>query len=402
MSAILCDICKEGILSYSMKQCYFQVGANDQWVCVMSKEAMKKDLTATGTFPGVQLEVGDPDVTHNLISSLELAIRRHFLSGKLGTRSVVAPHSVKDLKPSRKGFLQEFTRECVDNFSNSLLEESLLNAWDTQKSVDASQATTESSEASPAVTPGSVHSSQDSSDASQLSTDISDMSNDTSQSLNDASHSSGELSRASSDDSQASNDISHLSSDVILGSTDSSRHASDLSNSLSDETPTSSDMVQSLSSISDASLNTSQASGHGEPESCGSSQHSGGTIKDSDETDQVHHPVELQLHKQNKFYSFAGGYFRWNGALLEQNLPAVVVHPSWELPSLSGWLRTKLRLQVRVILCFGFGSGYNMQQLLHLGPDHNSLCSKVALYHLNWYSICFVTSTVFHIQKLYN
>lgn len=333
-----------------MKQCCFQVGANDQWICVMSKEAMQKDLTATGTFPGVQLEVGDPDVTHSFMSSLELAIRRHFLSGKLGTRGVGAPHSVKDLKPSsRKGFLQEFTRECVDNFSNSLLEESLLNAWDTQKSADISQATTESSEASPVVTPGSVHSSQESSDASQLSTDISDMSNDTSQSLNEASHMSGEVSRASSDDSQASNDISHLSSDVILGSTDSSRHASDLSNSLSDETPTSSDMVQSLSSISDASLNMSQASGHGEPESCESSQHSGGTIKDSDEAEQAHHPVELKLHKQNNFYSFAGGYLRWNGALLEQTLPAVVVHPSWELPSLSGWLRTKLRLQVRVL-----------------------------------------------------
>lgn len=327
-----------------MTQCCLQVGSNEQWICVLSKEAVQEDLSATGTFPGIQLEVGDPDVTHSFMSSLELAIRRHFLSVNLGTRGVAAAHSVKDLKPSsRKGFLQEFTRECVDNFSNSLLEESLLNAWDTQKSGDISQATSESSEPSPAGTPGSVHSSQESSDASQLSTDISDMSNDTSQSVNEASHMSAELSRASSDDSQASNDISHLSSDVILGSTDSSRHASELSNSLSDETPTSSDMVQSLSSISDASVNTS----HGVPGSCDSSQHSGGTIKDSDAAEESHHPLELKLQKQNNFYSFAGGYLRWNGALLEQTLPAVVVHPSWELPSLSGWLRTRLRLQVR-------------------------------------------------------
>lgn len=307
---------------------------------------MEKDLSARETFPGIQLEIGDPDVTHSLMSSLELALRRYFLSGRVGAIGVTSPHSVKDLKSSRKSFLQEFTRECVDNFSNSLLEESLLNAWDTQKSVDVSQASTESSEASPAVTPGSAQSSQESSDASQLSTDISDMSNDTSQSLTEESHTSGELSGASSDDSQASHDISRLSSDVILGSSDSSRHASDLSNSLSDETPTSSDMVQSLSSISDASLNLSQTSGHGEPESCESSQHSGGTIKDFDEVEQTLHPVKLQLQKQNKFYSFAGGYSRWNGALLEQSLPAVIVHPSWELPSLSGWLRTKLRLQV--------------------------------------------------------
>lgn len=332
------------------------MGANDQWVCVLSKEAMQKDLTATGAFPGVQLEVGDPDVTHSLMSSLELAVRRHFLSGKLGTRAMAAPPLEKDLKPStRKGFLQEFTRECVDNFSNSLLEESLLNAWDSRKSGDLSQESSESSEASPAVTPGSAHSSQGSTDASQISTDISDMSNDTSQSLTDASHTSGELSRASSDASQVSNDISHLSSDVILGSTDSSRHASDLSNSLSDETPTSSDMVQSLSSISDASLNMSQTSGHGEPESCNTSQRSGGTIKGSSEAEHTH-PVELQLQKQNRFFSFAGGYSRWNGALLEKSLPTVVVHPTWELPGLSRWLRTRLRLQVRLFCHFCLGS----------------------------------------------
>ncbi|MPC14876.1 Pleckstrin y domain-containing family M member 2 [Portunus trituberculatus] len=319
------------------------VGANDLWVCVLSKEAMREDFSVTGAFPGVQLEVGDPDVTHSLMNSLELAIRRHFLSGKLGMRPVPAPPLEKDLKPStRKGFLQEFTRECVDNFSNSLLEESLLNAWDSRKTVDVSQESSESSEASPAVTPGSAHSSQESTDASQLSTDISDMSNDSSQS--EASHTSGELSRASSDASQVSNDISHLSSDVILGSTDSSRHASDLSNSLSDETPTSSDMVQSLSSISDASLNMSQTSGHEEPESCNTSQRSGGTIKGSTGMEHTH-PVELELQKQNRFYSFAGGYSRWNGAYLEQSLPAVVVHPAWELSGLSRWLKSRLRLQ---------------------------------------------------------
>ena len=330
------------------------MGVNDQWVCVLSKEAMQRDIAAAGAFPGVQLEVGDPDVTHSLMNSLELAVRRHFLSGKLGARPVTMLPSEKDLKPStRKGFLQEFTRECVDNFSNSLLEESLLNAWDSRKSVDVSvsQEFSESSEASPAVTPGSTHSSQGSTDASQLSTDISDMSNDTSQSITDASHTSGEVSKASSDASQVSNDISHLSSDVILGSTDSSQHASDLSNSLSDETPTSSDIVQSLSSISDASLSISQTSGQGKPESCDTSQKSRGTIKGSSEAEHTH-PVELQLQKQNTFYSFAGGYSRWNGTYLDQSLPAVVVHPSWELLGLSRWLRTKLRLEVGLFPTF--------------------------------------------------
>ncbi|XP_063883369.1 uncharacterized protein LOC135112666 isoform X3 [Scylla paramamosain] len=170
------------------------VGANDLWVCVLSKEAMRKDFSVTGVFPGVQLEVGDPDVTHSLMNSLELAIRRHFLSGKL------------------------------------------------------------------------------------------------------------------------------------------------------DETPTSSDMVQSLSSISDASLNMSQTSGHEEPESCDTSQRSGGTIKGSTEMEHTH-PVELELQKQNQFYSFVGGYSRWNGAYLEQSLPAVVVHPAWELSGLSRWLKSRLRLQ---------------------------------------------------------
>ncbi|XP_063883370.1 uncharacterized protein LOC135112666 isoform X4 [Scylla paramamosain] len=163
------------------------VGANDLWVCVLSKEAMRKDFSVTGVFPGVQLEVGDPDVTHSLMNSLELAIRRHFLSGKL-------------------------------------------------------------------------------------------------------------------------------------------------------------DMVQSLSSISDASLNMSQTSGHEEPESCDTSQRSGGTIKGSTEMEHTH-PVELELQKQNQFYSFVGGYSRWNGAYLEQSLPAVVVHPAWELSGLSRWLKSRLRLQ---------------------------------------------------------
>ncbi|XP_045114000.1 uncharacterized protein LOC123506149 isoform X3 [Portunus trituberculatus] len=163
------------------------VGANDLWVCVLSKEAMREDFSVTGAFPGVQLEVGDPDVTHSLMNSLELAIRRHFLSGKL-------------------------------------------------------------------------------------------------------------------------------------------------------------DMVQSLSSISDASLNMSQTSGHEEPESCNTSQRSGGTIKGSTGMEHTH-PVELELQKQNRFYSFAGGYSRWNGAYLEQSLPAVVVHPAWELSGLSRWLKSRLRLQ---------------------------------------------------------
>ncbi|XP_069941503.1 uncharacterized protein [Cherax quadricarinatus] len=329
------------------------VGANDQWICVLSKEAVRDDLVTAGTSTGIQLEVGDPEITHTLVNCLEIAVRRHFTKLKVHKkeRPIESCSNRKCFYPTRKGYLQEFTKECVDNFSNSLLEESLLNAWDTRKnSVDNSQAS-DLSQDSPVATPCSGHASQVSTDVSQESADVSDVSNDSSQVSTEVSQTSADVSQVSADFSQvsldvsqASSDISHVSTDASHESVDISQATSDMSQSLSDETPTSSDMIQSLSNVSQESLDEGQLPTGRNQDPGDTSQTSGDTITDSKNTDDIC-PVQLNIQKQDIFYKYAGGYSRWNGALLDRSLPGVVVHPSWELAGLRKWLRAQLRLK---------------------------------------------------------
>ncbi|XP_071548526.1 uncharacterized protein [Panulirus ornatus] len=324
------------------------VGANDQWVCVLSKEAVCDDLATMGTNTGIQLEVGDPEITHALVSCLEIAVRRYIAGLKLGTkeRTVESSSDKKKFYPTaRKEFLQEFTRECVDNFSNSLLEESLLNAWDTRKdSVDVSQGSSNISQDSSAVSPASIHTSQESTDTSHESTDVSEVSNDASQASTEVSQTSTDISRVSSNVSQLSSDVSHVSSDTTRESTDTSQPTSDMSHSSSDETPSSSDMIQSLSNMSQESFDAGHIPVDGSEELSSTSQHSGDKIKGSKRADYTC-PVELNLQKQDGLYRYTGSSLRWNGTLLDRSLPAVLVHPAWELAGLRRWLRAQLRLK---------------------------------------------------------
>ena len=39
----------------------------------------------------------------------------------------------------------------------------------------------------------------------------------------------------------------------------------------------------------------------------------------------------------------------WDGAILDPLLPAVIVHPEWEMATLRSWLRSLLRLQVGLL-----------------------------------------------------
>ncbi|XP_045615986.2 serine-rich adhesin for platelets isoform X1 [Procambarus clarkii] len=328
------------------------VGANDQWICILSKEAVRDDLETAGTKVGIQLEVGDPEITHNLVNCLEVAIRRHFAALKVHTkeRYVKSCSDKRSYYPARKEFLQEFTKECVDNFSNSLLEESLLNAWDTRKNSAISQAT-DISQDSPVATPGSGHISQDSAEGSQESTDVSDVSNDISPASTEVSQTSVDGSQVSSDLSQVSSEVSNVSTDATHESVhashesvDTSQATSDMSRSLSDDTPTSSDMIQSLSNVSQESLDGGHIPVGGSEDTSDTSQVSGDTVTDSKTTDYVC-PLQLHIQKQDIFYRYAGGYSRWNGTLLERSLPGVVAHPAWELAGLRKWLRAQLRIK---------------------------------------------------------
>ncbi|XP_042240184.1 uncharacterized protein LOC121878195 isoform X2 [Homarus americanus] len=239
------------------------VGSNDQWVCVLSKEAVRDDLATTGSSTGIQLEVGDPDITHTFVSCLEMAIRRHFSALKMGTKEkVIESGSVKkEFYPSaRKGFLQEFTKECVDNFSNSLLEESLLNAWDTRKnSADISQGS-ELTQDSPVVTPGSGHLTQESTDASQESTDVSEVSNDISEASTEVSQTSADVSQVSAEVSQASAEVSQASAEVSQASADVSQASADVSQASADVSQASAEVSQASADVSQASSDVSQTS----------------------------------------------------------------------------------------------------------------------------------------------
>ncbi|KAG7158954.1 hypothetical protein Hamer_G006338, partial [Homarus americanus] len=242
---------------------FYRVGSNDQWVCVLSKEAVRDDLATTGSSTGIQLEVGDPDITHTFVSCLEMAIRRHFSALKMGTKEkVIESGSVKkEFYPSaRKGFLQEFTKECVDNFSNSLLEESLLNAWDTRKnSADISQGS-ELTQDSPVVTPGSGHLTQESTDASQESTDVSEVSNDISEASTEVSQTSADVSQVSAEVSQASAEVSQASAEVSQASADVSQASADVSQASADVSQASAEVSQASADVSQASSDVSQTS----------------------------------------------------------------------------------------------------------------------------------------------
>ncbi|XP_042860073.1 pleckstrin homology domain-containing family M member 2-like isoform X3 [Penaeus japonicus] len=389
------------------------VGANDQWLCVLSKEAVHDDLATTGSNTGIQLDVGDPDVTHAIVSCLELAIRRHFAALKLGTMMKKEEIYIdyRDLFPPGKLKLtRSITRECEDNLSNSLLEESLLNAWDTRKnSADHSHESSEVTQDLSAATPGSVV-SQDLSEASQdlteASHDLTEESHDLTEPSHDLTEASHELIEDNSDITEASQDISEASQDM----TETSQDSSEASNDLTDPSPESVDESQDMTDASQASVdaseedilnesqsprsmegsqqssymsqtqssrtqihskliqtsaNTSQDSFAEEPELPANknevavlqeeekeSENGNITEKEEDkveeeeeETEEETCPAHIHLEKQYGMPIYAGGYSRWNGTLHDRSLPAVVVHPAWELAGLRRWLRAQLRLQ---------------------------------------------------------
>lgn len=329
-------------------------------MCVLSKEAVEGDLATTGTNGGIQLEVGDPDITHAFVSCLELAIRRYFAAFKFNVQDGLlagTSSAKKGFYPPRQGFYQDYTRECVENFSNSLLEESLLCAWDSQKnSGNNSQDSTDQSEESSVMTLGSGQTSHELTEASQDTSDISEVSNDVSQISAEGSQPSTPQSQTSSEAAQVTSNSSNLSSDISIDSTNTntSQRTSNMSHSSSGETPTC-DIVESLSTTSRESLeevediqvpalqnqevqNTSQVSEKSAVE---------GKLTQASNCS----PVRLQLEKQNHVYrhSSRGGRARWNGTLVERRLPAVVVHSAWELAGLRSWLRSQLRLKVGLL-----------------------------------------------------
>ncbi|XP_037781820.1 uncharacterized protein LOC119578156 isoform X1 [Penaeus monodon] len=385
------------------------VGANDQWVCVLSKEAVHDDLATTGNNTGIQLDIGDPDVTHAIVSSLELAIRRHFAALKLGTalKKEETYIDYRDLFPPGKLKLtRSITRECEDNLSNSLLEESLLNAWDTRKnSADHSHESSDVTQDLSAATPGSVV-SQDLSEASQdlteASHDLTEESHDLTEPSHDLTEASHELIEDNSDLTEASQDISEASQDMTETSQDSSEASNDLTDPSPESVDESPDMTDASQASVDASeedilnesqsprsmegsqqssymsqtqssrtqihskmiqtsVNTSQESYPEENEVPANknevavvqeeekeSENGNITEKEEDKVEELEEetcPAHIHLEKQYGMPIYAGGYSRWNGTLHDRSLPAVVVHPAWELAGLRRWLRAQLRLQ---------------------------------------------------------
>ncbi|XP_068214955.1 uncharacterized protein prd1 isoform X2 [Palaemon carinicauda] len=299
------------------------VGSNDQWVCVLNKKALLDDLATTGANSGVQLEIGDPDITHSLISSLEVAIRRHFSALKLSRDEKPVKQSLPELKlmpqPRRKSF--QLSRECADNFSNSLLEKSQVNLWPSKKdSFDVSMASSDiSQQDSPALTPGSLNLSQDSPDISEVSL---------------PSETSNEMSETSTESSQNPSDISQVDTDNSQASTDVSQDLSELSQASS--VSHSSDGTASSGTLS----SPVEVNGNPALELIQDDSTAGQEEKPEDVC-----PVKLHLEKQYGLLKYAGGYSRWNGTVLDRSLPAVIVHPAWELSGLRKWLRAQLRLQ---------------------------------------------------------
>ena len=307
-----------------------QVGSNDQWVCILDKKALLDDLATTGTNSGVQLEIGDPDITHSLISSLEVAIRRHFSALKMSRDEKLVKLPSPELEflpvqPRRQSL--KLSRECADNFSNSLLEKSQVSLWASKKdSFDVSMASSSISqqEESPALTPGSVNLSQDSPDVSEVSL---------------VSESSNDMSEVSTESSQKSSDISQIDTENSHASTEASQDLSEFSQAssashMSDETA-SSDTLSSPEELNGNPL-------------LDMSQDCSESIKNQ-ETTEEECPVRLHLEKQYGMQRYAGGYARWNGTVLDRSLPAVIVHPAWELSGLRKWLRAQLRLQVGLL-----------------------------------------------------
>lgn len=299
------------------------VGSNDQWVCVLNKKAVLDDLATTGTNSGVQLEIGDPDITHKLVSCLEVAIRRHFSSLKLrrDEKNTIDTVVKRKLIPQNRTLSPELSKECEDNFSNSLLEKSQINEWVEKKdSFDVSMESAHTSQQdSPAITPVSLNCSQDS-PVSEVFL-ASEISNETSEISTDSSHKSSDVSQIDTDNSQAS--------------TDTSQDLSELS------------QASSVSHISDDTASSGTISSplelNGNPSQDESQEDTDSVQCDAKAQDTC--PVQLHLERQYGLQRYTGGYNRWNGSVLDRSLPAVVVHPAWELSGLRKWLRAQLRLQ---------------------------------------------------------
>ncbi|KAK7071275.1 hypothetical protein SK128_015989 [Halocaridina rubra] len=298
------------------------VGFNDQWICILNKTAVLDDLATTGTNSGVQLEIGDPEVTHSLVSCLEVAMRRHFSALKLSRDEQTTSKPFTPCKIFPQARSSPLSKECADNFSNSILERSQLTSHGSkQVSLDISMESPDTSQLdSPAITPGSLSCSQDSPVASEVSL-ISETSRD--------------MSEASLDSSQKSSDISHIDTENSQSSVDISQDISDLSQSSSvshdsEDTCTSETVSSPVEVHPDPSYDVS---------------HDEDDPSKAQAKLQEKYPIQLHLEKQYGMQRYAGGYCRWNGTVLDRSLPAVMVHPAWELAGLRKWLRAQLRLQ---------------------------------------------------------
>lgn len=369
-----------------------QIGGNDQWVCILSKDEVEGGLEGIGgDGPGVQLEVGDPDLTHSLMSCLEVAVRRHLSSLRALAPTPTAPkqqhlpnpHPIAtattsgqhnrlsqsgDARANQSGrsLLQELTRECADNFSNSLLESSLLNAWEstTKTNPDDLSPASDLSQEDSSATPSALLSGQEAhtdvttEEASDISredvTDVSQEHSEASQELTessdvsqDASDDVSEMSNGTSRESIASEQsVSQVSSQSVssqhsvtgattsqevwsegsaastvssAGSTGAEGNMTRTPSSSSDETPTSSDLVQSVTSLSE--MSDANPGPTTTPTTAGDA---GGRCS----------PIRLTLQDQHRS-ALVWGTAAARAAHMYNttchSLPAVIVHPTWEL-----------------------------------------------------------------------
>lgn len=366
-------------------------------MCILSKDVVEGGLeNISGDGPGVQLEVGDPDLTHSLMSCLEVAVRRHLSSLRALAPSPPAPtqhHHLStphltttataaavtsgrhnrlghsgDARVSQSGrsLLQELTRECADNFSNSLLESSLLSAWEstTKANPDDLSPASDLSQEDSSATPSALLSGQEAhtdvttEEASDVSReDVTDVSQEHSEASRELTESSDVSQDASDDVSEMSNgtsresiaseqSVSQVSSQSVssqhsvtgattsqevwsegsaastvssAGSTGAEGNMTRTPSSSSDETPTSSDLVQSVSSLSEIS-----DANPGPTTTPTTAEVTGGRCS----------PVRLTLQDQHR-YTLVWGTPAARAAHMYNttchSLPAVVVHPTWEL-----------------------------------------------------------------------